>query len=126
MYVIKTYHKIVIYIFICLNLLQRAMDQKFTLVALLFEIQSTKILLKLTIYKQILLLTNVFVLFHARPVSVYLEVHLRNYLHFAFPQMEVGMCPLVLKSWLCFALQLAFKWDLDVLSTILFLDDIYT
>ena len=98
LYVIKTYHKIVIYIFICLNLLQRAMDQKFTLVALLFEIQSTKILLKLTIYKQILLLTNVFVLFHAHPVSVFLEVHLRNYLHFAFPQMEVGMCPLVLKS----------------------------
>ena len=74
------------------------MDQKFTLVALLFEIQSVKILLKLTIYQQILLLTNVSVLFHVRLVSVFSEMHLRNCLRFAFPQMEVGMCPSVLKS----------------------------
>lgn len=97
-------------------LLQRVMGQKFMLVALLSGIQWAKILLKLTIYQQILLLTNVSVLFLACPVSVPSEVHLRNYFYFAFPQMAVGVCPLEIKSWLCFS---PFKLDIDAISTII-------
>lgn len=66
------------------------MGQKYMFVALLFEIQSVKILQKLTVYLQIHLLTNVSVLFHAHQVSVYLRMHWKNYLHFVFPQVEVG------------------------------------
>jgi hypothetical protein len=78
--------------------MQRVTGQKYMLVALLFGIQSVKTLLKLTIYQQILLLTNASVLFRACPVSMSSEMLLRSYMHFAFPQMGVGMCPLVLNS----------------------------
>jgi hypothetical protein len=74
------------------------MGQKSMLVALLFGIQSVKILLKLTVYQQIHLLTNVSVLFHACPVSMSSEMPLRSYMHFAFPQMGVGMRPSVINS----------------------------
>lgn len=66
------------------------MGQKFMLVALLFGIQLVRILLKLTVYHQIHLLTNVSVLFHAHLVSMFSGMHWKSYLHFAFPQTEVG------------------------------------
>ena len=69
---------------------QRVMDQKFMLAALPSGIQLARILLKLTAFLQIHLLTNASALFHAPLVLAFLEMHWKNYLSFAFPLLEVG------------------------------------
>ena len=86
------------------------MDPKFMLVALPFEIQLVRILLKLTVYLQIHLLTNVSALFPALLVLVFLELHWRSYLHFAFPLLEVGKYLLVMEGSLIW-LAIGENWD---------------
>jgi hypothetical protein len=66
------------------------MDQKFMLVALPSGIQLARILLKLTAFLQTHLLTNASALFPDPLVLVFLEMHWKSYLHFAFPLLEVG------------------------------------
>ena len=90
--------------------MQRVMDPKFMLVALPFEIQLVRILLKLTVYLQIHLLTNVSALFPALLVLVFLELHWRSYLHFAFPLLEVGKYLLVMEGSLIW-LAIGENWD---------------
>ncbi|XP_031404714.1 DENN domain and WD repeat-containing protein SCD1 isoform X2 [Punica granatum] len=66
------------------------MDQKFMLAVLLFAIQSARTLLKLIIYQQIHLLTNVYVLFHGPRALMCYELPLRKYLCFASLRVEVA------------------------------------